>query len=93
MLASTAPFNQCARAQTSNLPPMPELPELQAHAERLDQRYAGAPLSPHTRIVSIGPITSEALREHGLRPHVEASRHDIEGVLQALLDDAQELNA
>ena len=48
----------------------------------------GAPFSPHTRIVSIGPVTSETLREHGLAPHVEASRHDIDGVVQALLADA-----
>jgi uroporphyrinogen III methyltransferase / synthase len=45
-------------------------------------------LAPTTRIVSIGPITSETLREHGLAPHVEAERHDIEGVLQALVADA-----
>jgi uroporphyrinogen III methyltransferase/synthase len=48
---------------------------------------AGAELSPDTRIVSIGPITSEALREHGLEPHVEASPHDIDGLIQALLVD------
>jgi uroporphyrinogen-III synthase len=46
-------------------------------------------VSPDTRIVSIGPITSEALREHGLEPHVEASAHDIDGLVQALLADAQ----
>ncbi len=49
---------------------------------------AGAGLSPGTRIVSIGPITSEALREHGLGPHVEAADHDIDGLIRALLDDA-----
>jgi len=48
---------------------------------------AGAELSPDTRIVSIGPITSEALREHGLEPHVEASPHDIDGLVQTLLKD------
>jgi uroporphyrinogen III methyltransferase/synthase len=45
-------------------------------------------LSPATRIVSIGPVTSEALREHGLTPDVEAERHDVEGVVGALLEDA-----
>jgi uroporphyrinogen III methyltransferase/synthase len=45
-------------------------------------------LSPDTRIVSIGPITSDALREHGLAPHVEAPSHDIDGLVQALLADA-----
>jgi uroporphyrinogen III methyltransferase/synthase len=48
----------------------------------------GAGLSPRTRIVSIGPVTSQALREHGMEPHVEASRHDIDGVVEALLEDA-----
>jgi uroporphyrinogen III methyltransferase/synthase len=47
-----------------------------------------AGLSTSTRIVSIGPVTSDALREHGLEPHVQATRHDIEGVLEALLADA-----
>jgi uroporphyrinogen III methyltransferase/synthase len=49
---------------------------------------ADGPLSAATRIVSIGPITSRTLREHGLEPHVEAKRHDIDGVLDALLADA-----
>jgi uroporphyrinogen III methyltransferase/synthase len=41
-----------------------------------------------TRIVSIGPVTSATLREHALEPAVEASRHDLEGLVQALVDDA-----
>jgi uroporphyrinogen III methyltransferase / synthase len=45
--------------------------------------------SPATRIVSIGPATSETLREHRLEPHVEAERHDIDGVIDALLSDAR----
>jgi len=45
-------------------------------------------LSPATRIVSIGPITSATLREHQLEVHVEAERHDIDGVVEALLHDA-----
>jgi uroporphyrinogen III methyltransferase/synthase len=53
---------------------------------------AGA-LSAATRIVSIGPVTSQTLREHGLKPHVEATRHDIDGVLEALLRDAAERDA
>ena len=39
-------------------------------------------------MVSIGPVTSETLREHGLDPHVEAERHDVDGVIDALLADA-----
>jgi uroporphyrinogen III methyltransferase/synthase len=49
-----------------------------------------AALSPAARIVSIGPVTSEALREHGLEPHIEAARHDIDGLLEALLEDAHQ---
>jgi uroporphyrinogen III methyltransferase/synthase len=40
------------------------------------------------RLVSIGPVTSATLREHGLAPHVEASVHDIDGLLEALVNDA-----
>jgi uroporphyrinogen III methyltransferase/synthase len=40
------------------------------------------------RLVSIGPVTSETLRAHGARVDVEATRHDIGGLLDALLDDA-----
>ncbi len=40
------------------------------------------------RLVSIGPVTSATLREHGLEPHVEAARHDIDGLLAALVADA-----
>ena len=43
--------------------------------------------SPQTRIVSIGPVTSKTLSEHGLEPHVEAERHDVDGVIAALLAD------
>ncbi len=44
-------------------------------------------LSAHTRTVSIGPLTSATLREHGIEPHVEAARHDIDGLVDALLAD------
>jgi uroporphyrinogen III methyltransferase/synthase len=40
------------------------------------------------RVVSIGPITSEAARAAGLRVDVEAERHDIDGLIAALLADA-----
>ena len=48
----------------------------------------GAGLSPGTRIVSIGPVTSTALREAGLEPHIEADPYDVEGMIAALLADA-----
>ena len=40
---------------------------------------------PQARVVSIGPITSEAAREAGLSVDVEATRHDVDGLLDALL--------
>jgi len=40
------------------------------------------------RVVSIGPITSEAARAAGLEVAVEAERHDVDGLLAALLADA-----
>ncbi len=40
------------------------------------------------RVVSIGPITSETARDHGLEVHVEAQRHDVDGLVAALLADA-----
>src|SRR6188472_439500 len=40
------------------------------------------------RIVSIGPVTSEAARDADLEVGVEAERHDIEGLVAALLQDA-----
>jgi uroporphyrinogen III methyltransferase/synthase len=39
------------------------------------------------RIVSIGPVTSDALRERGREPDVEATQHDIAGVVAALVAD------
>jgi len=53
------------------------------------QAIDGAAPGPATRIVSIGPVTSATLREHGLEPDVEARRHDIDGLIEALLDDVQ----
>jgi uroporphyrinogen III methyltransferase/synthase len=40
------------------------------------------------RIVSIGPITSEAARAAGLEVALEAERHDVDGLVTALLMDA-----
>jgi uroporphyrinogen III methyltransferase/synthase len=46
-------------------------------------------LPGEARVVSIGPVTSATAREHGLEVHVEAERHDVEGVLEALVADAE----
>jgi uroporphyrinogen III methyltransferase / synthase len=40
------------------------------------------------RVISIGPVTSETARALGLQVDVEAERHDIDGLVSALLDDA-----
>jgi uroporphyrinogen III methyltransferase/synthase len=55
-------------------------------AARSEASRAG--LSPQTRIVSIGPLTSQTLREHGFAVEIEASEHDVEGIVRALLADA-----
>jgi len=39
---------------------------------------------PQTKLVSIGPETSKAIRAAGLEPTVEAKDHSIEGVVQVL---------
>ena len=41
------------------------------------------------KVISIGPITSEAIRQAGLSVDVEADRHDIGGLVDALLRSAQ----
>jgi len=51
--------------------------------EALGDRFPG-----EARVVSIGPITSETAGEAGLEVAVEAERHDIDGLVAALLADA-----
>ena len=41
------------------------------------------------RLASIGPITSDALRAHGLEPALEADPHDVDGLVAALVADAE----
>ncbi len=48
----------------------------------------GDGIGDRTRLVSIGPVTSAALRERGREPDAEAGRHDIDGLVQALVEDA-----
>ena len=48
----------------------------------------GADVAPRARVVSIGPVTSEAARRAGLSVDVEAERHDIDGLAAALVADA-----
>jgi len=51
--------------------------------EALGDRFPRA-----ARVVSIGPVTSETARDAGLEVHVEAERHDVDGLVEALLADA-----
>jgi uroporphyrinogen III methyltransferase/synthase len=37
------------------------------------------------RTVSIGPVTSDELRRHGLEPELEAEEHDIDGLVAAIM--------
>jgi uroporphyrinogen III methyltransferase/synthase len=41
------------------------------------------------RVVSIGPATSATARELGIEVHVEAAQHDVDGLIEALLEDAR----
>jgi uroporphyrinogen III methyltransferase/synthase len=51
---------------------------------------AGERVPNGARVVSIGPVTSATARERGLEVHVEAERHDIDGLVEALVADATE---
>lgn len=43
------------------------------------------------RVVSIGPVTTETCRELGIEVAVEATQHDLAGLVGALVDAAQDL--
>lgn len=44
----------------------------------------GLPIAPETKIASIGPVTSAALKKHGLKAHITAQQHDIPGLVKAI---------
>ena len=56
--------------------------------EALGERFPAA-----ARVVSIGPVTTNAARAAGLTVHVEAERHDPEGLVEALVSDARSARA
>jgi uroporphyrinogen III methyltransferase/synthase len=37
------------------------------------------------RVASIGPVTSDELRGHGMAPEIEAEQHDIDGLIAAII--------
>ena len=47
----------------------------------------GGQVPEGARVASIGPVTSATAREHGLEVDVEAERHDIDGLVHALVRD------
>ena len=47
----------------------------------------GDGLPDRVRLASIGPVTSDSLREQGREPDLEAERHDIDGLVAALVAD------
>jgi uroporphyrinogen III methyltransferase / synthase len=49
----------------------------------------GGGLVGAARVVSIGPVTSTTLREHGIEPDVEAAQHDIDGLVRAIVEDVR----
>ena len=50
---------------------------------------AGTPFPAGARVVTIGPLTSATARARGLDVAVEAERHDIDGLVDALLANAR----
>jgi uroporphyrinogen III methyltransferase/synthase len=52
------------------------------------EAFPGGP-PPGARLVSIGPVTSAAIREAGLEVSVEAEGHDLDGLVAAVVDDVQ----
>ncbi|MHC4480865.1 MAG: uroporphyrinogen-III synthase, partial [Planctomycetota bacterium] len=41
------------------------------------------------RLASIGPVTSQSLKEAGFTPHAEATKHTVDGLLDAIIDAEQ----
>jgi uroporphyrinogen III methyltransferase/synthase len=60
-----------------------------ASTVRFFVQAAGADALRGPRLASIGPATSEALRDHGVEPHIEADPHTPDGLVEALIADAR----
>ena len=58
---------------------------LDTFSKSLPRRQAGAIRNLKSRIVTIGPVTSQTLRSYGLKPFREAREHTIPGLVKALL--------
>ena len=55
-----------------------------ATEQHVDHVHGAEPLAGRT-LISIGPQTSEALREAGLQPSAEATEHDVDGLVDAVV--------
>lgn len=53
------------------------------------ERLARALASPRLKCLSIGPLTSAAMRDEGLPVHGEAARHDIPGLLELVIEQVR----
>jgi uroporphyrinogen III methyltransferase/synthase len=49
----------------------------------------GLPWPKGMQVASIGPITSKTARDHGLKVDIEAKRHDIDGLVDAIRNSFQ----
>jgi uroporphyrinogen III methyltransferase/synthase len=73
------------------LPPEPALPPPGAAdwvtftSSSTVKNYLAMAGKPQARIASIGPITSETLRMHGLQPDAEAAEYTVDGLVEAIL--------
>jgi uroporphyrinogen III methyltransferase / synthase len=80
----TPPSEAIEAAQTADYVTFTSSSTVRNLTEALGDRFPAA-----ARIVSIGPITSQAARAAGLEVAVEAERHDVDGLVEALVDDVR----
>src|SRR3954447_7937076 len=83
-LAEPLDDEQLAALERADYVTFPSSSTVRFFLEALD----GGQLPEHARVISIGPITTATARELGLHVHAEASHHDIDGVIEALVADA-----
>jgi uroporphyrinogen III methyltransferase/synthase len=51
----------------------------------------GLPWPKGMQVASIGPVTSKTVRDHGLKVDIEARRHDIDGLVDAIRESLNKL--
>ncbi len=82
-LRGGAPPEAIARARDADYLTFTSSSTVRYFAEAVGESFPA-----RARIVSIGPVTSETVRELGHAVDVEAERHDPEGLVDALMRDA-----